>query len=511
MTKNNLILGLLAFAAGVGVTTVIMKRDDFSPPVQESLSVESAQIAPQEKTEKPKKKDDKDEDDDDVEDLDGNYADPATCEALYNADTYAKDEDFMFMLPGKDGWVYRTRQDLQMAFDLPEDDIPLYSTFVSALKAHGTELVIAYIPTRGMIATEYLPQDADQTEDYDAASARENYNTLIARMGEAGVNFVGTPQPASGANYFNHADQHWTTKGSRDMAQAIADFVKDKPFAAQLPKQVFKTTIGEEIAYDGRFGEFIKGACGFRPPPEKDNKVKTERVSDGDEAQALLGEEAPPQVVLVGTSNSIRDEFNSNFDGFLKEALSTDVYNAAISGGGMDDAILTYLSSERFRKTPPRLLVWELPGYYDMGGAGMEYTLRQAVGGALGDCDKPLATYPKAQVVGKKVFLFDRLEEMNVGAGQAYVAIRFEEPVSKDFSISIKTLDKKSEKFKFTKRREGNGDAFYYLPKGGEALLSSIALNVNKNIDGLNVEAKLCPVGVVVPAAEPEAEEAPAE
>lgn len=494
MSKLSWVLIVVAFLAGAGAGAVLFSRDAENRPaeIKEEIKEEKPQeiSARDQETKREDKKEEKKTDD-----LDGGYDDPASCSALYQAQTYEKDEDFMFMLPGKDSWVFRTRQDLQMAFDMPQEDIAVYQKLVSILRSKGTEMVISYIPTRGMIATDKLPEDAEQTEDYDAASARENYNSLIARMREAGVNFVGTPTSSVGANYFNHADQHWSTKGSREMAQAIAAYVKDLPVASQLPKQVFKTTIGEEVSYDGRFGEFIKKACGFRPKPEVDHNVKTERVSeDEDEASALLGDEVAPQVVLVGTSNSIRDEFNSNFDGFLKEALSSDVYNAAISGGGMDDSILAYLSSDRYRKTPPKLLIWELPGYYDMGGAGMEYTLRQAVASVLGYCESPLARFEKTQVTGKKVSLFEGLQELNIAADHAYVAIKFEEPLSKDFSISIKTADAKNQKFKFKKRREGNGDAFFYWPKGGDAMLSNITLNVNKNIDGRMVEARLCPI-----------------
>jgi alginate O-acetyltransferase complex protein AlgJ len=62
-------------------------------------------------------------------------------------------------------------------------------------------------------------------------------------------------------------------------------------------------------------------------------------------------------VVLTGTSYSLR----ANFAGFLQQALTAKVLNAAKDGGGFLLATTQYLKDDAFRSAKPKLLLWELP------------------------------------------------------------------------------------------------------------------------------------------------------
>ncbi|NBV29476.1 hypothetical protein EBS02_10795, partial [bacterium] len=80
----------------------------------------------------------------------------------------------------------------------------------------------------------------------------------------------------------------------------------------------------------------------------------------------LFQSDKAPEIVLIGTSNSVNSSSYSNFDGFLKEALGTDVLNLSKTGGGFSDSMAEYLNSDQFKKSPPKIIIWEIPSYYDL-------------------------------------------------------------------------------------------------------------------------------------------------
>lgn len=423
------------------------------------------------------------------------YQDPATCAALLNDQSYKGMDAQKYMVAGKDSWVFRSRQDLKTDFSISEEDLALYQKFSAFLKESGMELVLVYIPTRGMIASKFLRRESEWDKNFDIAAAAKSYNATIKAMRDKGIHIIGNSNPQSPESYFNHADQHWTTSGARAMAEKTAAYIKANiPIASKLPQVKFETTVGKKVTYDGRFGEIIKKICKFRPDPETDLEVYTKPAGLSDDA-ALFGDVPIPLVTLVGTSNSRREEFNSNFDGYLKQELSLDILNAAIAGGGMDDSLLIYLTSSEFKKNPPRILIWEIPGYYDLGGANMRQTIRQAMASVAGYCEKPLAEFSKKTIEDKKLKIFDKVEKEKIPAKNAYIVLNFDEEVTKDFTMSVKTDDGKHEKYEFQRRKGDDGRLWYYLPKQNrDGFFAEATISVNDGIKGRHLQARLCPL-----------------
>jgi alginate O-acetyltransferase complex protein AlgJ len=71
----------------------------------------------------------------------------------------------------------------------------------------------------------------------------------------------------------------------------------------------------------------------------------------------LFGDADLPNVVVIGTSFSR----TSNFVPFIEKELKAKVANLARSGGDFSGAMNAYLSSVAFKKTPPKLVIWEIP------------------------------------------------------------------------------------------------------------------------------------------------------
>ncbi|HEY8189508.1 MAG TPA: hypothetical protein VIF12_02405, partial [Micavibrio sp.] len=260
-----------------------------------------------------------------------------SCPKLTNEDSYGDDySSVKMMMQGKNGFVFRTRHDLYADFTISDKGIALFQALTAALEKKGTTLVVAILPTRGIIASEFLPDSDPLLENYNPKEARAAYAALIAKMNGYGINAVGDARIQSGEKYYYKADQHWTSFGASQMAQMIAAQIKKHPVYNSIAKTAFKTSTLEKTSFEGTFNASLEPLCGFKMPMEHDTLAKTEPVEKGGSEEDLFGEKSDPEIVLVGTSNSKKNIDDLNFDGYLKEFLSADVYNAAVSGGGFD-------------------------------------------------------------------------------------------------------------------------------------------------------------------------------
>ncbi len=418
------------------------------------------------------------------------------CKALYDEAAYGEEfEDYKMLLPGKEGWIFRTKSDFKTDFPLSEENKAWFLKFQEALKSQKINSVFAIIPTRGMAAATMLPDNDPLRQSYDSARARENYRAFLAGAQEAGIHFTGTPSLAAGPGYFNRTDHHWTTAGAREMAQAVAAYAQKENLDKGLKKEKFATVPGPETPFRTTFGRTIKKLCGIELETETDATAQT--APAGVSADDLFAERPFPGVILSGTSNSKR-EFDNNFDGFLKEFLSADVYNAAISGGGITDSLIAYFNSDLYRDHRPRLIVWEIPGYYRFDDSQMPALLQQLTPAVYGDCAKPLVETTAALTPEeKRPVLIDEkaLKQAGLEGRDYYVRLAFDRPVKKHFTLSIDRAGKKSERIKFKRSKRYPYDGvFYYMPRDDEAAATAISLSVPEEMAGLKVAARLCPV-----------------
>lgn len=471
------LLTILALGGAVGaVAYYISERPvETKAPVQKSVQTASV--------DKPEQK----------------FPDFASCPGLRDLTAYGdKNEDYAFLVAGKDGWVFRTKQDTRTEFEIDKQNMQLWQKLTTLLKSKGTDLVIAYTPTRAMVAKDFLPENDPTLADFDPVAATERYTNLLADMNAEGVLMVGTPAPEDAAHYFNKNDQHWTQSGAQQMAKAVAAYVQKLPVWPEINKTEFKTEKTGDIAFEGSFNKALEKMCGFKVPDEQDITTQTTGASGGSEEDQLFGDASVPQIVLVGTSNSKKESNDPNFEGHLKTALGADVYNAAVTGGGLDDSIVAYLASDEYKNHPPKVIIWEIPGYYDLSGDAAERTLRQVIPGIYGSCDNPLATLeaPVKLTEGKTDLLHD-LGTKNLPVNGAYVALEFDEPVKKNFSMFIKGPgSSKSESYKFKRPRSNSGNTFYYAPRGKTATnFDTVTISVPEKMLGMTVtQAQICPI-----------------
>lgn len=397
-------------------------------------------------------------------------------------------QSYATILPGKNGWFFRNDTDFRQDFAMDEKGVEGFQAITKALQDKGITLIVAIIPPKGIVMPENMPDDVASYVEFDAPKALQSYKDMIAQMRAAGVNFVGVDSFDSEKPFFLRADQHWSQAGTDRMAKAIADYVKTLPVYQELPKQKFETVIKGPFSYQGKYTEALRKICGVTTANENDVQAVTSPAQVQANASDLFDDKPVPKVVLVGTSNSKR-EYDSNFDGALKQYLETDVVNDAIAGVGYDDPFLIYLSSPEFKTNPPKLIVWEIPGYYDMsGGKDVYKTIPASV---WGDCGTAaVATKDINDLSADKVTLFDIKDGDKIPAN-TYLVMNFDKPVKKKFTVSLYADKDTSQRVKFEVSKR-TSDRLIFMTDMPYATTSKIIMNVPKDSDGTKLQVRLC-------------------
>jgi len=284
------------------------------------------------------------------------------CSRAASRDAYTTRflRSFATLVQGRDGWLFRSDDDLRTRFGPDAQGYAALKRLRGALKARGTELVMVYQPPRGLMHADKLPAAARR--HYDAGAARAAYAGTLERFRAIGITVpdLGQLLGEGGAeDFFYRGDHHWTPAGARRTAQVTAEAIRRMPAFAGIPKKAFTT---ERVGIWSKRGTLHKAAaqlCGHGYPDQYAPRFVTSAEGGGD----LFADAGAPQVTLVGTSNS---DSAYNFAGFLAEALGVEILNESVAGGGHEGALLRYLPGTAFQRSPPKILVWELEPYHNL-------------------------------------------------------------------------------------------------------------------------------------------------
>lgn len=316
------------------------------------------------------------------------------CPDMANEQAY-KDkrvQTYATLIPGNDGWIFRTKNDFRDNWAVTEATKERLLELQDAMKAHNAELVIIMPPVRGMIHTnELLPGDKKTYGLDNPQASWDAYEAFINDAKSAGINIVGIDRNEVDGKFFYMRNHHWNADGARIAAQKVAANVKNIPEYAEIPKIKYVSKPEEPKKYKSSYNGAFQKICGTSVPEEMAQNYVTVPVDAALDENALFGAGGDPQVVLLGTSNSVMDSSQANFEGFLKEYLSADVLNLAYAGAGIDTSLISYMNSAHYKNGKPKIVVWEIPGYYNLDIMDGN-VFSQAIPAAYGDCrDKTLA------------------------------------------------------------------------------------------------------------------------
>ncbi len=280
--------------------------------------------------------------------------DNSICQTVLPNEGYLK--SFQGLQQGNNEWLFRNH-------DLIEDFGP-NRTGYNGLRAiqqklsdRGTALMIVPLPTRGIVHPEFVLD-----ESFSHKHAAKNYNNYLNRLRRVGLLVPPLDKMTAGDQeiplYFAR-DHHWTPAGAAAAARLVSEEIGKTELLLDTPTLGFSTVKVETDSTNGSYNRAAWEACEKEYQPETFDVFYTEAELD------LFAEVVDPEVVLVGTSNSNGTK-HFNFDGFLRQELGVDVLNVATSGGGFDESLITYLGSDSFKQQPPKLIIWEVPGYYSL-------------------------------------------------------------------------------------------------------------------------------------------------
>lgn len=232
----------------------------------------------------------------------------------------------------------------------------------SALRKRGIELVVAVVPDKARIESAALcgaPRSAQLAGRY------QDFSSLLHA---GGVTLVDLADPFHKANadsaVYYRTDTHWNQTGAALAARTIAAAVHaplEKGFAYRTDKATTPSDGPGDLlrlmSLDLVPDKMPLVGSKLRPSPDRQFLEHTLQTEHPPESNDLLATGPGDQVVLLGSSYSK----NANFQGRLEEALHAPVNNVAEAGGGFAGAASTYLRSNTFAETPPRVIVWEMP------------------------------------------------------------------------------------------------------------------------------------------------------
>jgi alginate biosynthesis protein AlgX len=359
--------------------------------------------------------------------------------------------------------------------------VEMMARLSGALARRGVTLVYMPIPNRGMTDADKMPGGIADGVVYDGHVAEAQFHETVATFRSAGVATVDILQSVADRQFageFHFArDIHWRPEGARAGAEAVAgELTKVAAFEALTKKGFASTDTGEaELASPMRSA--LQSLCTDKLDVETLHRFQTDAAEIS--ADDLLGgdESEGTPVAIVGTSYSDLPEFN--FEGFLKEALQTDVANYAISGGGTFTAIMQWTHSDLMDGALPKFLLWENPVAYRLDGEGIT-AFRQLIPAVEGSCAGNGSLHQAALTLrpGEPARV-DLPETVSVAGHTAYLAMQLSDPTVRTLKISLDHRDGDGEDVAITRPdRMGDTDrAFLELSDDFAAPLGSITIS----------------------------------
>jgi alginate O-acetyltransferase complex protein AlgJ len=280
---------------------------------------------------------------------------------------------------GKDEWLFLTDE---LRFEPAGSRhlaarAELFGAAARALDQQGVKLIVALVPDKARVYADRL--SGARYPEYNRLRYQDALNALQLQ----GVQAVDLLKPlilaSAREEVYYRSDTHWNQAGAKVAAESIALAVKGS--GIEFEETLFITE-SAHIPVE-RPGDLIRlmGLDGspdtLRPRPDRETPVTTRQeaaVSAGG-----LFDDAAVQVVLTGTSYSLR----GNFHGYVQQALSAKVLNTARDGGGLLQAPTSYLTNDAFHSAKPKVLLWEVPERFLYAKLDGELTWLKKVG--LGD------------------------------------------------------------------------------------------------------------------------------
>ncbi|MDE1164757.1 MAG: alginate O-acetyltransferase [Pseudomonas sp.] len=256
---------------------------------------------------------------------------------------------------GRDGWLF-TNQEYRVPNDLEHNlslQLAQISEVQARLAAHNKRLIVLPLPMKLDIYAEYTLRAADPR-------AIALYDRFVAQLQQQNVTVAPLRARFLAARdqepLFLKSDTHWTPQGAREAARELArqhpELIGSTAYASQVVAQkTIKGDLMNYVQFDQRSEPPAYGAGTI-------SLFETLKASQAVSDASLFGDE-PQHIALVGTSYTKIEDWN--FSGFLKEALSTDLFSVAVEARGPFEAMTEFLKSDQLSNDSLDTVIWEFP------------------------------------------------------------------------------------------------------------------------------------------------------
>ena len=264
--------------------------------------------------------------------------------------------------PGCAGWLFLTDEMRinRHARANAERKAAVVRDVQQRLAKRGITLLVAVVPDKSRIASAQL---CDLTRPAQLQDRAVVWVDGLNKAGVATLDLALSLQPL-GADAYLRTDTHWSETGAAAAAKAVATRVNTLGISA-TPQKAFEARVQDPAR---RPGDLVRLAglewlpVSWQPTAESVaatliSEQASEAQDGGDNLDDLFGDDNLPNVALIGTSFSR----NSNFAGFLQQALGAPIGNFGKDGGEFSGGANGYFSNPAFKQTPPKLIVWEIP------------------------------------------------------------------------------------------------------------------------------------------------------
>ena len=264
--------------------------------------------------------------------------------------------------PGCTGWLFLTDEMRinRHAQVNAQTKVAAVRQIQQQLAGRGIRLLVAVVPDKSRIASAQL---CDLRRPLQLQHRAEAWVEGLNKAGVSAVDLAPVLQSV-GSDAYLRTDTHWSEAGASAAAMAIAVQVQAMGISA-TPHKDYETVLQD---LSRRPGDLVRLAglewlpVGLQPAAESVAASRfSEEIdssqSDADNLDDLFGDDNLPNVALIGTSFSR----NSNFAGFLQQALGAPIGDFSKDGGEFSGGANGYFSNPAFVQTPPKLVIWEIP------------------------------------------------------------------------------------------------------------------------------------------------------
>jgi alginate biosynthesis protein AlgX len=418
-----------------------------------------------------------------------NICPQAQADATYTGDM----NDFNKLVQGQQDWLFRTRTDLMTQMGATAAGYKHLQTLRDALAKRGVELLVVYIPTRGMANADMLSPQVRQ--GYDLQLAKDNYLAAVEQMRSIGIKVPDlTPLLEQHGDtdkpFFFKRDHHWTPYGAEFTAELVAAELRKSSVFKSIARKEFVSRGNGQNNKIGSLNQALGKICGYNFANQFVTRFVTEPK---EESSDLFGDTEVAEVILAGTSFSAPQY---NFAGFLKEKAAVDVDNRSISGGGFHSSMLQYLGSQDFQDNPPKILIWEITSYYDIS---MPLFYRQIMPMLADGCRATPAALQNQIALrpGLNELLINN-QDLPLRSENYMVDIQFSQPNVMELRGALWYMSGSRETLKITRNDQVEPDGRFVFglrddPEWAAQTLLSIEIDVPADMPaGLTVEATLC-------------------